>query len=38
MGPRDWVALAKTLHVSRDAYDAFLIVHGEAAQGAVPQC
>ena len=28
VGPRQWVALAKTLHAARDAFDAFLIVHG----------
>lgn len=30
VGPAEWVKLAKILHRSRDDYDAFLIVHGEA--------
>ncbi len=30
VGPTEWVKLAKLLHRSRDDYDAFLIVHGEA--------
>ncbi len=28
VGPREWVRLAKALHAARDAFDAFLIVHG----------
>lgn len=28
VGPAEWVKLAKILHRNRDAYDAFLIVHG----------
>lgn len=30
IGPREWIALAKTLHNKRDLYDAFLI--GERAE------
>jgi L-asparaginase len=28
VGPKDWIALAKTLDSVRDIYDAFLIIHG----------
>jgi len=32
VGPAEWVKLAKILHRNRDAYDAFLIVHGRWRQ------
>ena len=28
VGPAEWVALARLLHDARDAFDAFLVVHG----------
>lgn len=28
VGPKEWVKLAQMLHVNRDNYDAFMIVHG----------